>query len=190
MPAVRPRLPGQTVGHAKLLHRPVPKTRRARRAGPLRSTRPRFAPPPLPLGIRTLSDYEWEPAPPRKKKPTTPAKPKYTKEQKLAYQTKRRRLAILRKFEREEWDYIRRYAKAIEAVAAADREFVRLENEREERRLESEAELKRIQDYFNGERDKELRAHLARITKELNKDIVKNEREVLARRGVIRGIRS
>jgi hypothetical protein len=51
-------------------------------------------------------------------------------------------------------------------VAAADREFVKLENEREERRVEAEAGLKRIQDYFNEERDKELRAHLARITKD------------------------
>jgi hypothetical protein len=74
-------------------------------------------------------------------------------------------------------------------VAAADREFVRLENEREERRVESEAELKRIQDYYNGERDKELRAHLARITKGLNKDICKSKRETLARRGQIRGRR-
>jgi hypothetical protein len=65
-----------------------------------------------------------------------------------------------------------------------------LEREREERKLQSDAELKKVQDYFNGERDKDLRAALKRITNDMNKDIVKTERKVLARRCVIRGLRS
>jgi hypothetical protein len=149
----------------------------------MRRPRPRFA---LPIDIN-LNDFDWTPVPKPGRKS---AKQQFTKEEKLAYQARERTIAVLRKFEREEWAFIRRYAKNLEAVVAADREFVRIENEREERRLESEAELKKIQDYFNGERDKELRAHFARVTKELNKDILKNEREVLARRGVIRGRRA
>jgi len=81
-------------------------------------------------------------------------------------------------------------AKAIEASVAADRTWLKLEQEREERKLQSAAELKNVQDYFNGERDKELRAALKRITNDLNKDIVKNEHEMLARRDVIRGRRA
>src|SRR5271157_2923537 len=103
-------------------------------------------------------------------------------------------LERLRKIE-SEWDaaedrILKLRAKAIEASVAADRAWLKLEQEREERKLQSDAELKKVQDYFNGERDKELRTALKRITNDLNKDIVKNEHEMLARRDVIRGRRA
>jgi len=102
-------------------------------------------------------------------------------------------LERLRKIERD-WDatedrILKLRAKAIEASVAADRAWLTLEQEREERKLQSDAELKQVQDYFNRERDMELRAALKRITTDLNIDIVKTEREELARRGVIRGRR-
>jgi hypothetical protein len=103
-------------------------------------------------------------------------------------------LERLRKIE-SEWDaaedrILKLRAKAIEASVIADRAWLNLEREREERKLQSDAELKKVQDYFNGERDKDLRAALKRITNDMNKDIVKTERKVLARRCVIRGLRS
>src|SRR5208283_1825817 len=102
-------------------------------------------------------------------------------------------LERLGKIERD-WDatedrILKLRAKAIEASVAADRAWLTLEQEREERKLQSDAELKQVQDYFNRERDMELRAALKRITTDLNIDIVKTEREELARRGVIRGRR-
>jgi hypothetical protein len=101
-------------------------------------------------------------------------------------------LERLRKIETE-WDaaedrILRFRHKAIEASVAADRAWLKLEKERKERKVQADAELKKVQDYFNGERDKELRAHLKRVTSELNKRICKYERE--ARRGLIRGRRS
>ena len=102
-------------------------------------------------------------------------------------------LERLGKIERD-WDaaedrILKLRAKAVEASVAADRAWLTLEQEREERKLQSDAELKKVQDYFNGERDKELRAALKRITKDMNKDILKTEREALVRRGAIRGRR-
>jgi len=103
-------------------------------------------------------------------------------------------LERLHKLERE-WDasedrILKLRAKAIEASVAADKAWLKLEQERQERKLQSDAELKKVQDYFNGERDKELRAAMKRITKDLNKDTVKRERELLASRGAIRGRRN
>src|SRR5208337_4129508 len=94
-------------------------------------------------------------------------------------------LERLGKIERD-WDaaedrILKLRAKAVEASVAADRAWLTLEQEREERKLQSDAELKKVQDYFNGERDKELRAALKRITKDMNKDILKTEREALVR---------
>ena len=102
-------------------------------------------------------------------------------------------LERLGKIERD-WDaaedrILKLRAKAVEASVAADRAWLTLEQEREERKLQSDAELKTVQDYFNGELDKERRAALKRITNDLNKDILKTEREALVRRGAIRGRR-
>src|SRR5208283_428584 len=77
-------------------------------------------------------------------------------------------LERLHKIERE-WDatedrILKLRAKAIEASVAADKAWLKLEQEREVRQLQSDAERKKVQDYFNGELDKERRAALQRIT--------------------------
>jgi hypothetical protein len=152
----------------------------------------------LPTGIRP-SDFYWEPVsnlPKRpKKKPLVP----FTEAEKLAYKA-HHRLKILQrwkeKWDRQETEYLRRRAKALEASVAADKEWLRIENEREERRMQAEAELKAVQHYYRSEREKELAAQdkarrdkAAKLLKEINADACKSERDLLASRGAIRGRR-
>jgi len=101
------------------------------------------------------------------------------------------RLAEMKK----EWDaqelaYYRRKLREHGADVARDLPWL-------ERQNELEAELTAIQTYFRTEREKELAAEdQARrekaklILKEINADINRFDRTTLARRGVIRGLRS
>lgn len=133
----------------------------------------------LPAGVK-LADFLFEP----------------DKEEKQAFRNDRRRRGRLDKLKslKSKWDAedlaaTRRRVKELEAVVAADREFVAREAENEERRMAAEAQTKKIVDYYINSEHKALLARAARAGREINADIVKAERKELERRGLVRGKR-
>jgi hypothetical protein len=132
----------------------------------------------LPSGV-SLGDVLWEPAPDEI-------------ELQVNERRRRNRLAKLHKLEiqwaREDTERLRRRAAELEVVVKQDRAWL----EREEA---WEKEIQRRKDIISqlhakeaAEERKRLLAKLARVTEEMNRSTVRAEREVLARRGVLRGM--
>ena len=91
------------------------------------------------------------------------------------------------KWDAEELAYYRKRCDQLAVIVAADRAWIDLQNE-------IEAEMKRVRDYYEGERKKEEQAadrarreKCLKLRKEINRDLVRAEREELIRRGVYRG---
>jgi|SRR6516225_9697174 hypothetical protein len=91
------------------------------------------------------------------------------------------------RFHQEELEYYRKRCDQLAVIVAADKAWI-------DRQNGIEAEMKEVRDYYEGERKKEEQAadkvrreKCLRLRKEINRDIVRTEREELIRRGVYRG---
>jgi hypothetical protein len=94
---------------------------------------------------------------------------------------------FLARFQQEELEYFHRRCDQLATIVAADKAWI-------DRQNEIEAEMKRVRDYYEGERkkeeqaaDKARRQKCLKLLKEINRDLVRAEREELIRRGVYRG---
>src|SRR5208337_176006 len=142
----------------------------------MKRDRPRRLPPGF-----SNRDYEFEPVPPRTKKP------KYTREEKLAYQSRQKYASILRRFEREENAYLRRQGRRIAAEVKRDQLWLKQEELRERRLAKTEKQLSEIANWFieqnkleEAQRDQARRDRAKKLLDEINADTVKHERELLA----------
>jgi hypothetical protein len=91
------------------------------------------------------------------------------------------------KWDAEELAYYRKRCDQFAVIVAADKAWI-------DRQNEIEADIKRVRDYYEVERkkeeqaaDKARREKCLKLRKEINRDLVRAEREELIRRGVYRG---
>jgi len=91
------------------------------------------------------------------------------------------------KWDAEELAYYHSRCDQLAVIVAADEAWI-------DRQNEIEAEMKRVRDYYEGEHkkeeqaaDKARREKCLKLRKEINRDMVRAEREELIRRGVYRG---
>jgi hypothetical protein len=93
------------------------------------------------------------------------------------------------KWDREELAYLRAKVQQQAASIELDRQWIARQNEIEQERRQREAEVEKIRSYYETEQDKERKARLDRLTKQINKETNARDRRVLEGKGLVRGRR-
>ena len=126
----------------------------------------------------SLGDVLWEPAPDEI-------------ELQVNERRRRNRLAELHKLEvqwaREDTERLRRRAAELEVVVKQDRAWLEREEAWEKEIQRRKDIISQLHEKEAAEERKRLLAKLAKVTEQMNRSTVRAEREVLARRGVLRG---